>query len=435
MGNTIQNGITRPYVGQNSQSITDVKQTGDKKSGDVTSPQKPQVLRAWAFELAADGTTVAPPPANAHRRDPVVIELGQIEVGTRIEVISLSDNPQAEFSELCKGEVFELPLTGYDVGNRRGSVALNAEQMKEKGIVAGERLMLRQVDKDGNASEAVHVFLDPNGWANQTLNEPVQGGGTQQVRGRQIDVAVGVINLQGNPNPGKTDRVLGKATVDQSAPKLVEGNVSVVSDQLSKAEHDLLKGYVGAMPVLVGAGNYTLDQIKQTLDANAGPWSAHPTYKAPYDVLRAVLADSARLVQFTSALGAGSGAAPTAANVIDWAQASALAALATEPTATFIKLDKALEPGVTVSVQNSRTGEAVSIGQGAEARSSALVLRDVRNGDPLILTYRDQAGNPGAPYGFRYDPASKDGKAKSNPLDIRLGAFNLKPQPTPTQGT
>jgi hypothetical protein len=56
MGTTIQ-GITRPYVGQKALNIDDVKQVSDKKPGDVTSPATPELLRAWAFELAADGST------------------------------------------------------------------------------------------------------------------------------------------------------------------------------------------------------------------------------------------------------------------------------------------------------------------------------------------------------------------------------------------
>ncbi len=48
-------GITRPYVGQNARSFDGVQQAGQKKGSDVTSPPKPQVLRAWAFERAADG--------------------------------------------------------------------------------------------------------------------------------------------------------------------------------------------------------------------------------------------------------------------------------------------------------------------------------------------------------------------------------------------
>jgi hypothetical protein len=433
MGNTIQ-GISRPYVGQHALNINDVKQVSDKKPGDSTSPPKPELHRAWAFELAADGSVLAPPPPPAGQpgRDPLVIELGQIEVGTRIELISLSDNPAAEFCEKCKGEIFELPLTGYDVGNRRATIALNEDQMKEKGISAGERFLLRQVDKDGNASEAIHVHLDPNGWANQTINEPVQGGGTQQVRGRAIDVAVGLHNLQGNPSPGTMERVLGKQTRDTIAPKMLESNVSVTSEKMTKKEHEVLKGYVQAMANLVGGSNYDAAYIKQTL-ANNPAWEQHPTLKVHYDLLKNLVADTTiynRLKGFAAMIN---GQQPNAYGFIEWNAANQIAQMADAPAFATVKLDKAVEPGVTVSVQNSRTGEAVRITQGDQARSMQLLLKDVKTGDPLIMTFNDTHGNAGAPYAFRYDESAKDGKAKSNPLDVRLAGFSLRPKPAADQ--
>ncbi|MDP2343146.1 MAG: hypothetical protein Q8O67_19470 [Deltaproteobacteria bacterium] len=424
-------GVKRPYVGQNAQSIGDVKQVDGKKPGDVTTPPAPAVNRAWAFELAADGSMIVPPPApNAPGRDPLVIELGQIEVGTRIELISLSDNPKAEFDAAHKAEIFELPLTGYDVAGRTATISLNEEQMKEKNIVAGERFMIRQVDKDGNASQAVHVHLDPRGWANQAINEPVQGGGTQQVMGANIQINTGVTGLPGNANPGKIETVLGKATTDTSAPKLLESNVRVVSEKLSKADHEYLKTFVSSMNNFLGSTNYDHVTLKQQLDANASSWAT--SYKPQYDALQTLLKDTAafeRVAAFTNAMAGTTGAH------IDFAQAAGLAARP-EASYTAVKFEKALEPGVTATVQNSRTGEAKSLGQGAQARSMSIMLNDVKNGDPLIVTYTDAAGNAGSPYGFRFDDTSKDGKAKSNPLDIRLGSFNIKPKPaTPAQTT
>ena len=48
-----------------------------------------------------------------------------------------------------------------------------------------------------------------------------------------------------------------------------------------------------------------------------------------------------------------------------------------------------------------------------------------------VVELADRAGNAGSPYAFSFDESSKDGKAKSNPLDIRLGGFGLKPKTTP----
>jgi hypothetical protein len=62
-----------------------------------------------------------------------------------------------------------------------------------------------------------------------------------------------------------------------------------------------------------------------------------------------------------------------------------------------------------------------------------LLLKDVKTGDPLIMTFNDTHGNAGAPYAFRYDESAKDGKAKSNPLDVRLAGFSLRPKPAADQ--
>lgn len=429
-------GVKRPYVGQNAQSIGDIKQVNDKKSGDVTTPPSPQVLRAWAFELAADNATIIqpPPPPNTTpvRRDPLVIELGQIEVGTRIELISLSDNPKAEFDATHKAEIFELPLTGYDVANRRATIALNEEQMKEKQMVAGERFLLRQVDKDGNASAPVHVHLDPNGWATQNVQEKFSDGSVNNVRGANIQINTGITGLQGNPNPGKLEQLIGKSTVDANAPKLLESNVSVATDKLTTKELDTAKAYVALLSNVLGGNNWSHQEF-----ANAFNGSGHktnPSYKPYFDAAAPLVNDAALFNKLASFAASMMGAADTGR--FDWGNASNLAQRS-EASYTAVKFDKAFEPGVTVTVQNSRTGESKAMTQGTQARGVNVLLNDVKNGDPLIITYSDSAGNAGKPYGFRYDDSAKDGKATTNPLDIRLGSFNLKPKPqtTPTQGT
>lgn len=434
-------GVKRPYVGQNAQNIQDVKQVNQSKTGDVTTPPKPTVARAWAFELAADGSGLVPPPPPPQpgvtpiRRDPLVIELGQIEVGTRIELISLSDNPKAEFDATHKAEIFELPLTGYDVAGRTATISLNEEQMKEKQIVAGERFLLRQVDKDGNASEATHVFLDPRGWANQQINEPLSDGSTHRVQGANIAINTGITGLQGNPNPGKMEQVLGKSTVDTSAPKLLESNVAVKSEKLNSKESDALRNLFGAMQNVFGGSNFSLPELTNAVTQGKASYENHPTYGPHWKNAKAIVDDPAlfnKLAAFTAA-AAGNGIPDR----IDWGQLSQLGQRAGDLGFTHVSFDKALEPGVTVTVQNSRTGESKAMTQGTAARAVSVLLGDVKNGDPLIVTYSDSSGNAGKPYGFRYDDNAKDGKATSNPLDIRLGSFNLKPKPatTPTQGT
>ncbi len=425
------NGISRPYVGQNSVDINSVKQACDKKSGDVTSPATPTLGRAWAFELTADGSVIAPPPPPRGQpgRDPLVIELGQIEVGTRIELISLSDNPKAEFDADHKAEIFALPLSGYNVAGRTATIALNEEQMKEKGIGAGERFLLRQVDKDGNASEAIHIHLDPRGWANTQIDEPVAGGGTQRVAGRTIDIAVGVFGLPGSDQKGTMERVLGKVTTDVTAPILLEGNVSALlrGHALNPKELENAREIVAAINTLIGSGSSTSAELDAQLTQNKASWETHAQYGAPFKVLaEAVSSKNEKAWTKLSEATGGTG------DAVNFSKISAAGFTGLE---AIVKLDKALEPGTKVQVQNSRTGEVQVAQLNDTARGAELKLQALVDGDPLVITYTDAANNPGKPYGFRFDSKAKDGKAaKSNPLDIRLGGFNFKPTVAPTGG-
>ena len=422
-------GISRPY-GQNGIDINTVKHVCDRKSGDVTSPATPQLRRAWAFEMTADGSALAPPPPPRGQpgRDPLVIELGNIEVGTRIELISLSDNPKAEFDATCAKEIFELPLTGYDVNGRIATIALNEDQMKEKGIGAGERFMLRQVDKDGNASEAIHVHLDPQGWATAQIREPTSDGGVQNVRGRAIDIAVGIHNLPGNANPGKLERVLGKMTTDVTAPKLVTDNVTAgfVGVKLSPKELERAKEIVAAYDNFIGNAEDSVAAIKTWVETpkNKANFENDPSNSKAFKVLVDAVSSGGQK-QWDLMLA---GAPGTRAGNVSFAQMRTPGWTGQEISVRF---EKALEPGAIVNVQNSRTGESKSATLSAAQRGTAFSLRDMVEGDPVVITYTDAAGNAGTPYGFRFDPQSKDGKAcKQNPLDIRLGGFNFKPATT-----
>jgi hypothetical protein len=52
-------------------------------------------------------------------------------------------------------------------------------------------------------------------------------------------------------------------------------------------------------------------------------------------------------------------------------------------------------------------------------------LGDMKDGDPLILTYRDAAGNQGKPFAIEFSSKCKDGKASYNPLSVRYGGASI----------
>jgi hypothetical protein len=431
--------VQRPYVGQNALDITQVKDVSDKKAGDVTSPPKPQVLRAWAFELAADGTSVVPPPPPPQpgvppvRRDPLVIELGNMEIGVRVELISLSDNPAAKFDATHKAEIFELPMTGYDVAGRTATIALNEEQMKEKNIVAGERFMLRQVDKDGNASEPVFVHLDPSGWATSQLDEPLQDGTTQRVSGAHINISTGLTGLNGNPNQGKMERVLGKSTVDEHKPVLLEKNVSVVRGELSQKDLETGQALARLGHNVFGGLNWTHADVDSNINhpSNIQAYATNPTYAADWKLVTALAKDAKAFERLAAFTHESIGSTPNGS--LNW---SGLHDMHNRTSANFaaIRFDHALEPGVSITVQNSRTSERGTTSLGNEARTASIIMRDVKHGDPLIVEFADAHNNHGDAYAFQYDEKAKDGKMpKANPLSIRFANLDLLPKPPKNQ--
>jgi hypothetical protein len=103
-------------------------QSGDVviKSKDTNPPGLPTITRAFCFEHITDPSThvhpnppPAPPPNPPYRRDPFLLELGNVELGSKVQLISLSDDPSATFDN---GNDFELAFTGYDSNARSGTV-------------------------------------------------------------------------------------------------------------------------------------------------------------------------------------------------------------------------------------------------------------------------------------------------------------------------
>ncbi|MBI2377200.1 MAG: hypothetical protein HYV07_24585 [Deltaproteobacteria bacterium] len=417
-------GIQKAYL-STEQGVPQGGVVESCKSKDATKPSTPQLVRAWAFELANDGTVIIPPaPPNAGPRpglDPVLIELGNIEAPKdgkfRLQFVSLGDNAAASFSD--KSAVFELPVVGYDVQNRRATIALNAEQMKEKGVVAGEELVLRQADSNGNVSDGIYVRLDPAGWANQNLSEPLGNGSFQNVRGANIDINTGITGLPGADEQGKMERVLGKATRDVTAPKILRENVSASSVLFDKSELAKMTALVDACQQQFGWINITPDYLLQL--AAQTNWS-EPARAAA----KAFGEDKALFEKLDTALN-GKATGQFNGQLLAFVKEGG-------DRLTRITLDKALPPGTQISVQNSRTGEVKNVnlpepsGQVLtdEHRRTSVIFTKAADGDPMVLTYRDGAGNSGAPYGFVLDSCNKDGKAKADPLGFRISTLSLK---------
>lgn len=117
---------------------------------DTTAPPKLQV------EVAEFGVVVEPngtPP-----RDPFLLSLANVEPGTTIEIINLSEKPDADWQSDKKALGTTMLST---MPQRRLLVRMTDEEAAKMGIAPGDVIEVRQVDAAGNASEPVQLRL-PN---------------------------------------------------------------------------------------------------------------------------------------------------------------------------------------------------------------------------------------------------------------------------------
>lgn len=268
---------------------------------DNVPPPKPGIVRSMAFDKAADGARMrrvsSAGARSAGTRDPVYIELNNVELGTKIQMVNLSANPEGKFD---KDSTIELELTGRDPKARTAAVYLNNSQMEKIGLKPGDMFQLRQVDNAGNASESVSGELQPNEWAAR---------GQQVFENNSWAGAGAAVNaLDGE---GERKQIIAKAVNDGRPPMTLEKNISIET-----------KG------------------------------NGHKT----------------------------------------------------------IILDRAIEPGARVTVQNSRTGQSIA-GTVPEDGRLEIGLKGAEDGDPLVVSVADNNGVQGQDLEVVYSSKCKDGKA------------------------
>lgn len=281
---------------------------------DATPPPTPQIVTTMAFDRAKEGSSVGNRGSSgrggfsAGTRDPVYIELKNVELGSSIEMINLSANPRAEFS---KENTIKLELTGRNAQNREGAVYLSQAQMEKLGLKPGDMYQLRAVDAAGNASAPVSGELQPNEWANQDV---IEDGAWANVRGRQLSALDG---------EGQRKAIVAKAVNDARPPMVKADHVSI-----------------------------------ETKD------NGH----------------------------------------------------------TAMLFDRAIEPGANVTVLNTRDGQSVS-GVVDDKGQLSLALKGLSDGDPLLVSVRDNNNIEGQQLEVVYSSKCKDGKAPSlkGGLGARLG--------------
>jgi hypothetical protein len=384
------------------------------KSDDKTEPPTPVLIRAVAFDKAPEGTIPTPQPApapSAPRRDPVLIELGNIELGATVQIVSLSDNPEASFKN---GDVFELDLTGYDKSSRHGTIILDAEMMKTKGVEGGEQLLLRQVDSNGNASGEINVRIDPNAWANQTMTTP----DGRQARGADLAYLAGLTGIDGishldlGDKAGVMRSVRALGIADTSAPKLLEKNVSVQTTNWSKGDRELATALLSGQWGQQLGGTLTPETIADYI--------ANPTNSSLTEDTVKLLKKLEDVETFQHFSTAGTG------KIVPQLTANTLQEIANNASTSYIHFDMAVEPGSTLSITNNsaKTQTPVALQLGAADRAGSVRIPSLNDGDKVIIEFRDASGVAGKPMSFEYSSKTADGKKAGNsPLNAMLAAM------------
>ena len=131
-------------------SIVDsIPQTGCHPAADTTAP--PQLT----VRFAAYADVVA-----STRVDPFFLHLSNVEPGTRLEFLNLSENPAAEWG--CHAIQLPVDTANQPNGLVHGTMnmAFGEEECTKLGVQPGDVLLLRQVDAAGNASATTLVRMN-----------------------------------------------------------------------------------------------------------------------------------------------------------------------------------------------------------------------------------------------------------------------------------
>ncbi|MBX7096888.1 MAG: hypothetical protein K1X89_04165 [Myxococcaceae bacterium] len=376
-------------------------------SRDISPPPTPQVQVSIAFERAAKDATFRPnPPPITQRpggRDPVYLELSNVEVGTTIQLLNLSANPGASWNDAKA--VVELPLTGRDIANRQASAFLNAEQMDKLGLQPGHMIQLRAVDtaNPANVSPAVTTELMPNEWVNGQVSE------------KNGDAFVTTPGAQFNMLDGEAKRVavMAKSVFDVSEPIVttLQEKVSIVVDERFSPEDKALGAVLnsgwGAMQRAMGKDSFTAEELK-TQSTNEGYPENFRT------ALKTLLGDSALFARFDAARTGSKD------DQVNWQDVGAVANFTRTVT---LKASEALEPGANVQVQNQRTNSTTS-GSVGNDRQLSVPVNDAADGDPLRITVQDNNNIQGAPFIITFRPDGKNGVGAAPPTPALPGVID-----------
>jgi hypothetical protein len=366
---------------------------------DTTPPPTPTITMCIAFDKAKAGSSVRTDNqtngVSVAPRDPFYMELGNVEVGTRLEIVNLSAKAHASFKG---GDKVSLELTGRDVQNRQGAVYLNQEQMEKIGIKPGDILSIRAVDEAGNASAAVNAEIRGNEWANGHVVEDGRWSGT---RGAEFSMLDG---------EAVRKNVVAKAVNDTRPPVINEARIRIATwTPADRSMAKLLSEKFTDITASLGLPSNSApsrDQWKQVAGNASLPQDVRDAAKR--------LSDNSLLFANVEIANSGKGhdklLGQADLNVVRDNEFSLLA-------------PAGLEPGATLTVQNQRTGESVNVTRSdLNVTDVSVGLRNLKAGDPLVLIPVDNNGVRGKEVEVVYTDANKRGVAPKlkGGLSVRL---------------
>lgn len=385
--------------------MTTVNKTGQAgsvqpKNCDTTPPATPQVLRAIAFEHGSHqaqivrGASVGAPRTN---RDPVLIELGNVEMDMTVEVINKSKNPKATFD----ANALQLTLTGADAHQRRASVYLTAEQMSQLDIKPGDILDLRVKDAAGNASVPVRIEVEPDDWANTTVRD-VEDNRWVNRGGAQVTGALDGVATYKN--------FIAKAVRDARPPVLLMDDVQLTTHRFSDEDRAMARALIehhGAIKQKLGKDGFTRKDLDTLIGDAALPQA---------------LRDAAKKLATTEGLFDKVERAPGQQGWMDGIVGPAdLQPVADGKPLVVLEGVEATEPRSRVRVFNNRTGETFEANVGDDQKLKLTFGDRVANGDRLLIQPFDNEGVPGQEIKVVYSDCAPSGKAEvQNPLDLRI---------------
>lgn len=370
---------------------------------DVSMPPTPSVSVSIAFDRAApnaafySGSSSNPRPAT---RDPAYIELGNVEMGTTIQMLNMSKAPDAQWGD--KNSVVELKLTGRDVVNRQAGIYLTADQMEQLDLKPGDMLQLRAMDEEGNASAPVTTELEPDDYRNGLVRE--------NVNNTNVDTAGAQFSMIDGENTRKN--VVAKAVNDTRPPMMLEDRLTLIADErFNDTEKNLgaaLFNNWNAVKTTLGKDGCTREDLKVIMDKADLPQLLRDAAKALYS-------DKELFTKFECAYHNDLTKADGVLGTPD------LEVIRNFMRTVSLVADMAIEPRATVWVQNQRSGETFQC-QVGDDRKLKLKVGDVKDGDPLLIRPTDNEGQVGKMVELVFSGRFKDGKAPKlqGGLNVRL---------------